>query len=113
MIGGEGQNLKINGIDLWVRRFGDPNLPALIVIHGGPTCYHSYLLPAVAELDVVGTYRVASCARQDRPACDSAFSAWAASARTRSAAAGRSVIKSMASLAQIGNGGRSPCATNP
>ena len=50
MIQGEGENLKINGIDLWVRRFGDPTLPALIVIHGGPTWDHSYLLPAVAEL---------------------------------------------------------------
>lgn len=45
-----GAQEKINGVDLFVRRFGDPALPALIVIHGGPTWDHSYLLPAVAEL---------------------------------------------------------------
>lgn len=35
---------------LFVRRFGDPALPLLIVLHGGPSWDHSYLLPAVAEL---------------------------------------------------------------
>jgi pimeloyl-ACP methyl ester carboxylesterase len=42
--------VRVNGVDLFVRRFGDPTLPPLIVIHGGPTWDHSYLLPAVAEL---------------------------------------------------------------
>jgi pimeloyl-ACP methyl ester carboxylesterase len=37
-------------IRLFVRGFGDPALPLLIVIHGGPSWDHSYLLPAVAEL---------------------------------------------------------------
>ena len=50
MAGREGQILQINGIDLLVRRFGDPALPVLVVIHGGPTWDHSYLLPTVAEL---------------------------------------------------------------
>jgi pimeloyl-ACP methyl ester carboxylesterase len=40
----------VNGVELFVRRFGDRSLPPLIVIHGGPTWDHSYLLPAVAAL---------------------------------------------------------------
>ncbi|MCO8275965.1 alpha/beta hydrolase [Actinoplanes sp. TRM 88003] len=39
----------VNGIKLFVRRFGDPGRPMLVVIHGGPPWDHSYLLP-VAEL---------------------------------------------------------------
>ncbi|MCY1142033.1 alpha/beta hydrolase [Actinoplanes sp. Pm04-4] len=39
----------VNGIKLFVRRFGDPAAPMLAVIHGGPPWDHSYLLP-VAEL---------------------------------------------------------------
>jgi pimeloyl-ACP methyl ester carboxylesterase len=46
----DGDVVRVNGIDLFVRRLGDPSLPALVVIHGGPTWDHSYLLPAVAEL---------------------------------------------------------------
>jgi pimeloyl-ACP methyl ester carboxylesterase len=42
--------LAVNGVELFVRRLGDPTLPMLVVIHGGPTWDHSYLLPAVAEL---------------------------------------------------------------
>jgi pimeloyl-ACP methyl ester carboxylesterase len=42
--------VRVNGVDLFVRRFGDPALPPLIVVHGGPTWDHSYLLPIVAEL---------------------------------------------------------------
>ncbi len=45
-----GQMISVNGVELFVRRFGDPALPVLLVIHGGPTWDHSYLLPAVAEL---------------------------------------------------------------
>ncbi|MBL7256397.1 alpha/beta fold hydrolase [Paractinoplanes lichenicola] len=40
---------QINGVNLFVRRFGDPTSPMLVVIHGGPPWDHSYLLP-VAEL---------------------------------------------------------------
>jgi pimeloyl-ACP methyl ester carboxylesterase len=50
MVSQAGEVLKINGIDLFVRGFGDPSLPVLIVVHGGPTWDHSYLLPAVAQL---------------------------------------------------------------
>ncbi|HEX5598842.1 MAG TPA: alpha/beta hydrolase [Micromonosporaceae bacterium] len=46
----DGEIVRVNGVDLYVRRFGDPALPMLVVIHGGPTWDHSYLLPAVAEL---------------------------------------------------------------
>jgi pimeloyl-ACP methyl ester carboxylesterase len=46
----EGAIVYVNGVGLFVRRFGDPSLPVLVVIHGGPTWDHSYLLPAVAEL---------------------------------------------------------------
>lgn len=42
--------MNINGVDLFVTRFGDPGLPPLVVIHGGPTWDHSYLLPAVSDL---------------------------------------------------------------
>jgi pimeloyl-ACP methyl ester carboxylesterase len=40
----------VNGVELFVRRFGDPASPMLVVIHGGPTWDHAYLRPAVAEL---------------------------------------------------------------
>ena len=42
--------MRVNGVDLYVRRFGDPALPMLVVVHGGPTWDHSYLLRAVGEL---------------------------------------------------------------
>lgn len=45
-----GEVVWVGGIRLFVRRFGDPALPMLIVVHGGPTWDHTYLLPAVAEL---------------------------------------------------------------
>lgn len=60
---------RINGVDLFVRRFGDPARPALVVIHGGPTWDHSYLLPAVAELaDVahVVVFDLRGCGRSHR-----------------------------------------------
>jgi pimeloyl-ACP methyl ester carboxylesterase len=43
-------DVRVNGVDLFVRTFGDPALPPLVVIHGGPSWDHSYLLPAVGEL---------------------------------------------------------------
>ncbi len=45
-----GELVRVNGVELFVRRFGDPALPMLAVVHGGPTWDHSYLLPAVGEL---------------------------------------------------------------
>lgn len=45
-----GEFVSAGGIQLFVRRFGDPALPMLIVVHGGPTWDHTYLLPAVADL---------------------------------------------------------------
>ena len=50
MPGAVGEIVVTSGARLFVRRFGDPALPMLIVVHGGPTWDHSYLLPAVAEL---------------------------------------------------------------
>lgn len=49
-VGSGGGVVAVNGVHLFVRRFGDPLLPALVVIHSGPTWDHSYLLPAVAGL---------------------------------------------------------------
>jgi len=43
---------RINGVDLFVRRFGDPALPMLVIVHGGPGWDHSYLLPAAALRDI-------------------------------------------------------------
>lgn len=47
---GSTEFVAADGVELFVRRFGDPALPMLIVVHGGPTWDHSYLLPAVARL---------------------------------------------------------------
>jgi pimeloyl-ACP methyl ester carboxylesterase len=61
--------MLVNGIDLFVRRFGDPALPMLVVVHGGPTWDHSYLLPAVADLaDVahVVLFDLRGCGRSSR-----------------------------------------------
>jgi pimeloyl-ACP methyl ester carboxylesterase len=71
MTGGGGAVVRINGVDLFVRRFGDPTLPVLVVIHGGPTWDHSYLLPAVARLaDVahVVLFDLRGCGRSHRTA---------------------------------------------
>jgi pimeloyl-ACP methyl ester carboxylesterase len=46
----EGTSVAVNGVELFVRRVGPASLPPLIVIHGGPTWDHSYLLPVAAEL---------------------------------------------------------------
>jgi pimeloyl-ACP methyl ester carboxylesterase len=59
----------VNGVDLYVRDFGDPALPMLVVIHGGPTWDHSYLLPAAAELaDIahVVLFDLRGCGRSSR-----------------------------------------------
>lgn len=47
---GSAEFVTAGEVRLFVRRFGDPELPLLIVVHGGPGWDHSYLLPAVAEL---------------------------------------------------------------
>src|ERR1700689_507272 len=60
----------VNGVELFVRRFGDRSLPVLIVIHGGPTWDHSYLLPAVAQLAAVApvaVFALPACGRCRRP----------------------------------------------
>jgi hypothetical protein len=38
-----GPVVVVNGVQLFVRRFGDPALPVLVVIHGDPIWDHSYL----------------------------------------------------------------------
>jgi pimeloyl-ACP methyl ester carboxylesterase len=61
--------VRVNGVDLFVREFGDPGLPLLVVVHGGPTWDHSYLLPQVAELaDVahVVLFDLRGCGRSSR-----------------------------------------------
>ena len=42
----------VNGVDLFVRRFGGPGRPMLMVVHGGPPWDHSYLLAAAELADV-------------------------------------------------------------
>ena len=56
-------------VELFVRRFGDPALPMLVVVHGGPTWDHSYLLPAVAalaDLAHVVLFDLRGCGRSSR-----------------------------------------------
>ncbi|AEV85521.1 alpha/beta hydrolase fold protein [Actinoplanes sp. SE50] len=66
-----GSVVRLNGVDLFVRRFGDRDLPPLVVIHGGPTWDHSYLLPAAADLaDTahVVLFDLRGCGRSQRTA---------------------------------------------
>jgi pimeloyl-ACP methyl ester carboxylesterase len=68
-VGSDGAVVGVNGVDLFVRRLGDPALPLLVVVHGGPTWDHSYLLPAVAQLiDVahVVVFDLRGCGRSHR-----------------------------------------------
>ncbi|MEV6348688.1 alpha/beta hydrolase [Actinoplanes sp. NPDC051851] len=46
----DGAVVRLNDVDLFVRRLGDRDLPPLVVIHGGPSWDHSYLLPVIADL---------------------------------------------------------------
>jgi pimeloyl-ACP methyl ester carboxylesterase len=60
---------QINGVELFVRRIGDPELPMLVIVHGGPTWDHSYLLPAVAELAEIANvvlFDLRGCGRSSR-----------------------------------------------
>lgn len=64
-----GEIADVGGARLFVRRFGDPALPVLIVVHGGPTWDHSYLLPAVAglaDLAHVVLFDLRGCGRSSR-----------------------------------------------
>jgi pimeloyl-ACP methyl ester carboxylesterase len=59
--------VTVNGVELFVRRFGDPRRPALVIIHGGPTWDHSYLLAAAELADVayVIFFDLRGCGRTD------------------------------------------------
>jgi pimeloyl-ACP methyl ester carboxylesterase len=61
---------RINGVDLFVRRFGDPALPTLVIVHGGPGWDHSYLLPAAELRDIrhVVFFDLRGCGRSTREA---------------------------------------------
>jgi pimeloyl-ACP methyl ester carboxylesterase len=65
-----GEVIVVNGVELFVRRFGDPSLPVLVVIHGGPTWDHTYLLPAAELADVahVVMFDLRGCGRSCRTA---------------------------------------------
>ncbi|HEX6519030.1 MAG TPA: alpha/beta hydrolase [Streptosporangiaceae bacterium] len=66
---GTTESVVANGVKLFVRRFGNPALPMLIVVHGGPTWDHSYLLPAAAGLSDVAhvvLFDLRGCGRTSR-----------------------------------------------
>jgi pimeloyl-ACP methyl ester carboxylesterase len=46
----DGEFVSVDGIRLFVHRFGDGALPMLIVVHGGPSWDHTYLLSPVSDL---------------------------------------------------------------
>jgi len=67
--GTTGETVDVGGVRLFVRRFGDPVLPVLMIVHGGPTWDHSYLLPAVAglaDLAHVVLFDLRGCGRSSR-----------------------------------------------
>ncbi len=56
-------------VSLFVRRSGDPELPVLLAIHGGPGWDHSYLLPALddlADIRHVVLFDLRGCGRSSR-----------------------------------------------
>ncbi|GAA1040466.1 proline iminopeptidase-family hydrolase [Virgisporangium ochraceum] len=66
---GDGERVRVNGLDMFVRRVGDPALPPLVVVHGGPTWDHSYLAPAVERLGDVAhvvMFDLRGCGRSAR-----------------------------------------------
>lgn len=68
-VGTAGAVVRLNGVDLFVRRLGDPVRPPLVVIHGGPTWDHSYLAPAVEQLTDVAhvvLFDLPGCGRSHR-----------------------------------------------
>lgn len=55
----------------YVRRFGDVALPPLVVVHGGPTWDHSYLLPVaegLSDIAHVVMFDLRGCGRSERVA---------------------------------------------
>lgn len=46
----DGEFVSVDGVRLFVRRLGDGALPMLIIVHGGPTWDHTYLLSPASEL---------------------------------------------------------------
>jgi pimeloyl-ACP methyl ester carboxylesterase len=65
----DGEVVNVNGVDLFVRRLGDPAKPMLIVVHGGPTWDHSYLLSAaerLSDLAHVVLFDLRGCGRSCR-----------------------------------------------
>lgn len=68
-LAGDGEVVTVNGVDLFTRRFGNPAKPMLVVVHGGPTWDHSYLLPAaagLADLAHVVLFDLRGCGRSCR-----------------------------------------------
>lgn len=66
---GTAELVAAGGVELFVRRFGDAALPMLIVVHGGPTWDHFYLLPAaarLADLAHVVLFDLRGCGRSSR-----------------------------------------------
>jgi pimeloyl-ACP methyl ester carboxylesterase len=67
----DGEFVSVAGVRLFVRRFGDAALPMLVVVHGGPTWDHSYLLSPVSELADqahVVLFDLRGCGRSSRTA---------------------------------------------
>ena len=63
--------MLVNWVELFVRRIGDPALPMMVIVHGGPTWDHSFLLPAVAELAGIAhvvLFDLRGCGRSSRVA---------------------------------------------
>ena len=68
---GRSEFVTVGEVKLFVRRFGDLALPLLIVLHGGPSWDHSYLLPAVAKLAGLAhavLFDLRGCGRSSRTA---------------------------------------------
>jgi pimeloyl-ACP methyl ester carboxylesterase len=62
--------MRLNGVELYVRRAGDPGRPPLVVVHGGPTWDHSYLslTDRLADVAHVVHLDLRGCGRSARTA---------------------------------------------
>jgi pimeloyl-ACP methyl ester carboxylesterase len=61
--------VELGELRIYVKRIGAPELPPLVVVHGGPTWDHSYLLPAAGALSDVRRVHlidVRGCGRSGR-----------------------------------------------
>jgi pimeloyl-ACP methyl ester carboxylesterase len=61
--------VDVGDVELYVRCLGAPELPPLLVVHGGPSWDHSYLLPAaglVADIRRVILVDLRGCGRSSR-----------------------------------------------